>query len=148
MAVLQREALLDEIMCDLVNGMSRFQIRRKLEEDQYESMETSGFKKTTHGQLIKNCFDRFKLDSRDAVDEARDIMYARILSIYEDAVSAGDRQAALKALDQLTKLQGLLDPLAGIEKRPDQAKITISFGIAKDDEGNEEEEEQQEKKSK
>lgn len=147
MAVLQREALLDEIMCDLVNGMSRFQIRRKLEEDQYESMETSNLKKTTHGTLITDCFKRFKLDSRDEVDEARDIMYARILSIYEDAVSAGDRQAALKALDQLTKLQGLLDPLAGIEKRPDQAKVTITFGISKDEE-NEEEEEQQEKKSK
>lgn len=127
-----REALVDEIMCDLLNGMSRFQVRRKLEEDQYETRKTSDMNYQKKMELIAECFKRFALETKDERDAARDIMYARILSVYEDAITVHDRKSALQALKQLTDLQGLLIPEIS---RDDIMKtiptIQISFGCPK-----------------
>lgn len=134
-----REALVDEIMCDLLNGMSRFQVRRKLEEDQYETRKTSDMNYCKKMELIAECFKRFALETKDERDAARDIMYARILSVYEDAITVHDRKSALQALKQLTDLQGLLIPEIS---RDDIMKtiptIQITFGCPKKE--NEEEE--------
>ena len=140
-----KEALLDEIMCDLLNGMSRFQIRRKLEEDQYETRKTSDMKYNHKMELIAECFKRFALETKDERDKARDIMYARILSVYEDAITVHDRKSALQALKQLTDLQGLLIPEVS---RDDILQtiptIQISFGCPKkEDEPTEEYEEEE-----
>ena len=141
---LMREALVDEIMCDLLNGMSRFQVRRKLEEDQYETRKTSEMNYQKKMELIAECFKRFALETKDERDAARDIMYARILSVYEDAITVHDRKSALQALKQLTDLQGLLIPEIS---RDDIMKtiptIQITFGCPKkEDEPTEEEEEE------
>lgn len=135
-----REALVDEIMCDLLNGMSRFQVRRKLEEDQYETRKTSDMNYQKKMELIAECFKRFALETKDERDAARDIMYARILSVYEDAITVHDRKSALQALKQLTDLQGLLIPEIS---RDDIMKtiptIQISFGCPKKETEEEEE---------
>lgn len=132
---LMREALVDEIMCDLLNGMSRFQVKRKLDEDQYETRKTSEMNNSSKNDLIAECFKRFALETKDERDKARDIMYARILSVYEDAITVHDRKSALQALKQLTDLQGLLMPEIS---RDDLMKtiptIQISFGCPKKEE--------------
>ena len=139
---LMREALVDEIMCDLLNGMSRFQVRRKLEEDQYETRKTSDMNYQKKMELIAECFKRFALETKDERDAARDIMYARILSVYEDAITVHDRKSALQALKQLTDLQGLLIPEIS---RDDIMKtiptIQITFGCPKKETEEDEEEE-------
>ena len=140
---LMKEALLDEIMCDLINGVSRFQIRRKLEEDQYETRKTSDMTYNTKMDLIAECFKRFALETKDERDKARDIMYARVLSVYEDAITVHDRKSALQALKQLTDLQGLLIPEVS---RDDILQtiptIQISFGCPKKTTEEEDEEEE------
>lgn len=134
-----KEALLDEIMCDLINGVSRFQIKRKLDEDQYETRTTSEMTYNTKMDLIAECFKRFALETKDERDKARDIMYARVLSVYEDAITVHDRKSALQALKQLTDLQGLLIPEIS---RDDIMKtiptIQITFGCPKKEDEEEE----------
>ena len=127
-----REALVDEIMCDLLNGMSRFQVKRKLDEDQYETRKTSELNDNSKNNLIVECFRRFALETKDERDAARDIMYARILSVYEDAITVHDRKSALQALRQLTDLQGLLIPeISRDDILHTIPAIQISFGCSK-----------------
>lgn len=91
-------------------------------------------------ELIAECFKRFALETKDERDAARDIMYARILSVYEDAIAVHDRKSALQALKQLTDLQGLLIPEIS---RDDIMKtiptIQITFGCPKKETEEEEE---------
>lgn len=140
-----REALLDEIMCDLINGMSRFQIKRKLDEDQYETRKTSDMNYNSKLELIAECFKRFALETKDERDKARDLMYARVLSVYEDAITVHDRKSALQALKQLTDLQGLLIPeISRDDILQTIPTIQISFGCPKkEDEPTEEDEEEE-----
>lgn len=129
----QREALIDEIMCDLLNGMSRFQIKRKLEEQQYENQEKT-FSHNVVYKFINEALERCKLELKENRDEQRTLMYSRILSIYEDAVSAGDRSNALKALDQMTKLIGLNDPdKVEVNANVRVKKVRVKFGVSVDD---------------
>ena len=130
-----KEALLDEIMCDLINGVSRFQIKRKLDEDQYETRKTSDMTYNTKMDLIAECFKRFALETKDERDKARDIMYARVLSVYEDAITVHDRKSALQALKQLTDLQGLLIPeISRDDILQTIPTIQITFGCPKKEE--------------
>lgn len=139
---LMKEALLDEIMCDLINGVSRFQIKRKLDEDQYETRTTSEMTYNTKMDLIAECFKRFALETKDERDKARDIMYARVLSVYEDAITVHDRKSALQALKQLTDLQGLLIPeISRDDILQTIPTIQISFGCPKKSTEEDEEEE-------
>ena len=136
----QREALLDEITCDLLNGMSRFQVQRKLQEKQYESQvkDKEPSPKSISG-LIKESYDRCKLELKEERDEQRALMYSRVLAVYEDAIANGDRSNSLKALSQLTDLMGLNEP-DKVEVKGEitnNLRVKVNFGISndEDDEG-------------
>lgn len=136
----QREALLDEITCDLLNGMSRFQVQRKLQEKQYESQvkEKEPSPKSISA-LIKESYDRCKLELKEERDEQRAMMYSRVLAVYEDAVANGDRSNSLKALSQLTDLMGLNEP-DKVEVKGEitnNLRVKVNFGISSDDEDDE-----------
>lgn len=136
----QREALLDEITCDLLNGMSRFQVQRKLQEKQYESQvkEKEPSPKSISA-LIKESYDRCKLELKEERDEQRALMYSRVLAVYEDAIANGDRSNSLKALSQLTDLMGLDEP-DKVEVKGEitnNLRVKVNFGISSDDEDDE-----------
>ena len=136
----QREALLDEITCDLLNGMSRFQVQRKLQEKQYESQvkEKEPSPKSISA-LIKESYDRCKLELKEERDEQRALMYSRVLAVYEDAIANGDRSNSLKALSQLTDLMGLNEP-DKVEVKGEitnNLRVKVNFGISSDDENDE-----------
>lgn len=136
----QREALLDEITCDLLNGMSRFQVQRKLQEKQYESQvkEKEPSPKSISA-LIKESYDRCKLELKEERDEQRAMMYSRVLAVYEDAVANGDRSNSLKALSQLIDLMGLNEP-DKVEVKGEitnNLRVKVNFGISSDDEDDE-----------
>lgn len=136
----QREALLDEITCDLLNGMSRFQVQRKLQEKQYESqVKDKEPSPKSISALIKESYDRCKLELKEERDEQRAMMYSRVLAVYEDAIANGDRSNALKALSQLTDLMGLDEP-DKVEVKGEitnNLRVKVNFGISSDDEDDE-----------
>ena len=136
----QREALLDEIICDLLNGMSRIQVQRQLQEKQYESPATATEPSPKSiSALIKESYDRCKLELKEERDEQRALMYSRVLAVYEDAIANGDRSNSLKALSQLTDLMGLNEP-DKVEVKGEitnNLRVKVNFGISndEDDEG-------------
>lgn len=136
----QREALLDEITCDLLNGMSRFQVQRKLQEKQYESqVKEKDPSPKSISALIKESYDRCKLELKEERDEQRALMYSRVLAVYEDAIANGDRSNSLKALSQLTDLMGLNEP-DKVEVKGEitnNLRVKVNFGISSNDEDDE-----------
>ena len=136
----QREALLDEVTCDLLNGMSRFQVQRKLQEKQYENqVKEKDPSRKSISSIIKESYDRCKLELKEERDEQRALMYSRVLAVYEDAIANGDRSNSLKALSQLTDLMGLNEP-DKVEVKGEitnNLRVKVNFGISndEDDEG-------------
>ena len=136
----QREALLDEVTCDLLNGMSRFQVQRKLQEKQYENqVKEKDPSRKSISSIIKESYDRCKLELKEKRDEQRALMYSRVLAVYEDAIANGDRSNSLKALSQLTDLMGLNEP-DKVEVKGEitnNLRVKVNFGISndEDDEG-------------
>lgn len=138
---IQREALLDEVMCDLLNGMSKFQVQRKLQEKLYDSQvkDKEPSPNSING-IIRDAYKRCQLELKENRDEQRALMYSRILSIYENAVEANDRTNALRALDQLTNLMGLDEPeKVDVNMNNFKLRVNVSFGVGTD--GNEDDDE-------
>lgn len=138
---IQREALLDEVMCDLLNGMSKFQVQRKLQEKLYDSQvkDKEPSINSING-IIRDAYKRCQLELKENRDEQRALMYSRILSIYESAVEANDRTNALRALDQLTNLMGLDEPeKVDVNMNNFKLRVNVSFGVGTDENENDDE---------
>lgn len=136
-ASLDREELIELLWCDLLNGVSRYQLMLKLERDAYVSQdgkrfETSKMNKSTRYDYIAEAYKNCEIELADKRDEQRKLWYERVLSIYNDCTDARDRQNALKALDMLNKMLGLSEP-EQIDVNG-KIKVNISFGLEDNDE--------------
>lgn len=131
------EELNELIWCDIMNGLSRYQIKLKLERDAYEGFETSKLSRTAQYNHIKNAYDKCEIELQGHRDELRKVFYDRFLSLYNDCIENRDRRTALETLKYITKLSGLEEPekieLSGTLDN----NINITFGFNKDGEENE-----------
>lgn len=120
--------------------MSRFQVQRKLQEKGYDSqVKDKEPSPKSISAIIKESYDRCKLELKEERDEQRALMYSRVLSVYEDAIANSDRSNALKALSQLTDLMGLNEP-DKVEVKGEltnNIRVKVNFGISSDDEDDE-----------
>lgn len=120
---------------DLIKGLSRYEILRKLENDGYEGFKTSEVSRSSRYNYLQEAYENAKGELREEKEKQRDMFYSRLLSVYKDALKSNDRKNALKALDMAIKLSGLY-----AEEKKDvtingNIKATINFGIEeKDDE--------------
>lgn len=133
----KKEELLELIWCDIMNGVSRYQIKLKLERDAYEGYPTSTYSRSGQYKLIKDAYDKCEIELQGKRDELRKVFYDRFLSLYNDCIENGDRRTALETLKYITKLSGLEEPekieLSGTLNE----NINITFGFNKDEEENE-----------
>lgn len=104
---LEKEDLIEKIWCDVVNGVSRYQIKKKLEKDAYEGHKTSTLSRSSHFNYIAEAYNNCKPELIEEKERQRDLFYERILSVYSDAIDVGDRSNALKALEMAMRLSGL-----------------------------------------
>lgn len=132
---MKKEALIELIWCDIVNGVSRYQIKKKLERDAYDGFPTSELSRSCHFNYIKEAYNNCKVEMEDEKERQRDLFYERILSIYQDAVDARDRSNALKALEMAAKLSGIYNDKQEVKVSSDG--ITINFAFAHKEEENE-----------
>ena len=130
---LDKEALVELIWIDLVNGLSRYQIMLKMERDAYQGFETSKFSRSSKYNYVQEAYKNCSFERGEEKEKQRDLFYERILSVYNDAIENRDRQAALKALDMGAKLGGLYEETQNINING-TINANISFGIG---EGNE-----------
>lgn len=127
-----REELVQLIYVDLINGVSRYQILLKLKRDQYEGFESSKFSRSKQYDLIQEAYENCKIELKEQKEQQKELMYQRLLDVYQECRDARDRQNAISALKELKKLMGLDDP----DKVDVNANVNvdISFGLEDDNE--------------
>lgn len=126
------ERLIEEIQCDLVNGVLRSDIFRKFKEGLYENL---GEKKIGERQIqyyIKAAWEKMKEDRTDKVNELRDILFSQYMSQYREATEMGNVLAAKSCLDSIAKIflpdEKTLNLNANV-----QGDLTIDFNLIEDE---------------
>ena len=130
---LEKVLLVELVWKDLVKGLSRYEILRKLENDGYKGFKTSEVSRTSRYNYLQEAYENAKGELREEKEKQRDMFYERVLSVYKDALNSNDRKNALKALDMAIKLSGLYaEEKKDITLRGD-IKATINFGLEEEE---------------
>lgn len=125
----RKEDIVYRIYIDLVNGLTKYEVQKKIEEDAYPD-KTSHYGKTQKWKFITDAYNMAKEECAEKLEQQREMMYNRILSVYNDSINNNDRKTALSALDQLSKLMGLYDNKQKVEVSGNLSQdITINFGM-------------------
>jgi len=138
--------VLDDVFCDICNGVSRSDITQKLMNGQYESQKGQQKKMTyrTANEYWNTALDRMHYNTDIEHAELKDIFYNRYEALLEAAIKKNDIFNAKGVLDSMAKIFLVGDMKnsqnAQIEVNTKDSKVTISFGFKKDDEENDVEE--------
>lgn len=116
------ENIINEIWADLINGVSRYEAKQKLDNDLY-TIPTSHWTKAGKYRVIREAYAIAKSNLDEERDKQRELFYNRLLDQYADAVQAHDRMNALKALDMFAKFGGLYE---------DKHKVEVSGRVEQD----------------
>ena len=131
---LDKEALIELIWVDLVNGVSRYQVKLKLDRDSYDGFTTSKLSRATKYYYIAEAYKNCEAERREEREKQRDLFFERILSVYNDSIMNRDRQNALKALDMGCKLANLYPKEEKDINLNGNINANISFGLDKEEE--------------
>lgn len=126
------ERLVNEVQCDLVNGVLRSDIFRKFKEGLYENL---GEKKIGDRQIqyyIKAAWDKMKEDRVDKVNELRDILFSQYMAIYQDSIEVGNSMAAKSCLDSIAKIFLPDEKNVNLNAKV-EGDITIDFNLMEDE---------------
>jgi len=141
----QVDDVLDEVYCDICNGVARSDIVQKLMKTQYESQ--SGQQKNmtyrTANEYYNCALDRMHFNTDIEHARLKDIFYNRYESLLETAIKKDDIYNAKGILDSMAKIfLGMDKQQNNIQINNNKEGITIKFGFTKDedDETNEAEE--------
>lgn len=137
--------VLDEVYCDICNGVSRADIVQKLMGGQYENQKGQQKNMTyrTANEYWNCALDRMHYNTDIEHAELKDIFYNRYESLLEAAVKKGDIFNAKGVLDSMAKIfLGMDKTQNNIQINNNKDGITIHFGFAKDDENDDEIEDQ------
>ena len=115
--------LRDAVIMDYltVNGLSRERTAQQIADRWDVSMQSArNYVRDAITRVAKNYVE---------IDEAtrKKLFEERLQSIYEDAVSAKDRQSSLRAIDILNKMNGMYTDKSDVNVNVD-GKITFEFG--------------------
>ena len=115
--------LRDAVIMDYltVNGLSRERTAQQIADRWDVSMQSAR-------NYVKDAITRFAKNYVE-IDEAtrKKLFEEKLQSIYEDAVSARDRQSSLRAIDILNKMNGMYTDKSDVNVNVD-GKITFEFG--------------------
>ena len=127
-----REELVQLIVCDILNGMSRYRVLLKLKRDQYEDFKSSEFSRSKQYDLVQEAYECCKIPLAEDRQKQRELFIARYEDILEECRDSRDRQNAISALKEMSRLLGLYEP----DKVDVNANVNvdISFGLEDNDE--------------
>lgn len=131
------EALIDEVYADIANGVSKSDIRKKIELGLYETQEGKTASRKTGYDYYNAAIARFAEDCDVKAEELRQIFYGRYESLLEEAVKKGDIYNARGILDSMSRIFGVerKTPDTAIMINSDkEGGVTVNFGFDKKDE--------------
>lgn len=108
-----------QIIIDLLGqGLSKTRIVEEL-------MARWGVENSIAYRYVNDAYDYIAELYRDDSDKLKEIALSKLESLAEDAIASRDRTSALKAYDQINKLQGLYEEKLKTENK---TSITFDFG--------------------
>ena len=127
---LTADHIVDQVYCDMVNGIPSSEIIQKFANCQYDGQKKAIGSRTAF-DYISAAKDRMMYDYEADMKELRAEIYSKILAVYNDAVEEGDRTNALAALEKIMKLGGINDkPQTAIQINSDkEGGVTVNFGF-------------------
>lgn len=131
--------VIDDVYCDICNGVSRSEITQKLINGMYDSQTHQQSKMTyrTANEYYNTALDRMHFNTDVEHQRLKDIFYTRYESLLEEAIKKGDIFNAKGILDSMAKIfLGDDKDKNRIEIKNDKEGITIKFGFAKDEDDN------------
>lgn len=131
------DALIDQVYCDVLNGLSNSDIIKKLTACAYNGQEKPIVFRNAY-EYIEAARERIAFDFERNAEELRADLYGKMLAVYEDCVKNGDRYNALQALDKIMKLTGVAQDKQqnNIQLNATSSGVTINFGFNKEEETN------------
>lgn len=135
--------VLDDVFCDICNGVSRSDITQKLMNGQYESQKGQQKKMTyrTANEYWNTALDRMHYNTDIQHAELKDIFFNRYESLLETAIKKNDLYNARCILDSMTKtFLGDDREKNKIEINSNNGQVTISFGFSNNEDNVEDQE--------
>ena len=120
------ESILVQCICDIINGLQKSDVIKKLEEQLYEGQRQPYTYKTAE-MYYYTAMQRIREDREQEVEELRDKLYSQYYSLYADAVSQGNTVGAKMILDSIAKVFATPDKKVDIQVADN--KVNISFGF-------------------
>lgn len=127
------QRLIEEVQCDLVNGVLRSEIFNKFRDRQYENLNPK--KDIGERQIqnyIKAAWELMREDRIEKQNELRDMLFSQYMSQYAEATQMGNVIAAKGVLDSIAKIflpdEKTLNLNANV-----QGDITIDFNLTEDE---------------
>ena len=124
------DMLLQEVVADIVNGLTKNDIIMKFKEKAYENQKKS----IGESQAKNYIYMAYKIMAEDRVEETdklRDQLYNQYLMLYNDAVQVGNSIVAKQILDSIAKIFLPNQPQTAIQINSDGEKgVTINFGFS------------------
>ena len=133
---LRTDKVVDEVYVDLVNGYTKSDIIQKLMAGLYENQQGKGIGERTAIDYVNAAQQRLAFDFEKNAETLRADLYAKLTSVYQEAIQKGDRYNAIQAIQTLMKLTGVaLDkPQNNIQINANKEGININFGFKKEEE--------------
>lgn len=127
--------VVDQVYCDLVNGLTPSDIILKFADCSYDGQKKSIGLRTAQ-DYIACARERLMYDFELDMKNFRADIYGKLLAVYNDAIKANDRYNALGAIDKIMRLTGMAQqpPQTAIQiNGSDEGNITINFGFNNDE---------------
>lgn len=128
------ERLIEEIQCDLVNGVLRSTIFRKFKERQYENLGEKNIGERQIQNYITAAWQKMKEDRVEKIQELRDMLFSQYMAQYSEATEMGNVIAAKSCLDSIARI--FLPDEKNINLNANvQGDISVNFNFIEEDEG-------------
>lgn len=121
------ESILVQCICDIINGLQKSDVIKKLEQQLYEGQRQPYTYKTAE-MYYYTAIQRIREDREQEVEELRDKLYSQYYSLYADAVKQGNTVGAKMILDSIAKVFAVT-PDKKVDIQVNNDKVNISFGF-------------------
>lgn len=121
------ESILVQCICDIINGLQKSDVIKKLEQQLYEGQRQPYTYKTAE-MYYYTAIQRIREDREQEVEELRDKLYSQYYSLYADAVKQGNTVGAKMILDSIAKVFAVT-PDKKVDIQVEDNKVNISFGF-------------------
>lgn len=121
------ENLLNEVMCDIVNGLTKADIKDKLTQGMYESTDKK-YSESYCDEIYKTAVLKIRKSYQMDKEDMTAVLQSRFDNLYREALESRDFGNAIRALQEFGKLVGVFQQGGGISITKDN-KVTIRFGF-------------------